>query len=217
LNPPLHRPALRLALTLAGVVVLCLAFGWWQNRGDRLGGPISTAKVLWLASAIGCFFVIPAVWWRDAALSAPFRRLALFFLAGFVARAMIEAPVLVLTAAWRCWHGLAHDAVMLAWLIVGGWSLPPAGNEIERCGRRGVPIVAVALVCEMVNAWLFQSVARPQDGVYFAGEDSRFVLINRLTWLELAVLWPALVLWIARYAWSPRLKSTSSGEAEAWL
>jgi hypothetical protein len=201
---------------VAGVVTLCLVFGWWQNQEVRLGGAISTAKSLWLATALGCFFVIPWTWWRDPALGASFRRLAGVFLAGFLGRALIEAPVLVFSNAWRCWHGMAHDAIMLGWIAVAGWRLPPPADGIESAARRGLPLVGVAIVFEMLNAWLFQGVARPQEGVYFASHDARFALINRLTWMELALLWPLLVFWVLQYALSPRVKQAPAGEG-AWI
>ena len=198
-------------------MAVCLGFGWWQNQAARTGGPISIAKMLWLGTAIGCFYVIPWVWWRDTALSAGFRRVAFVFLAGFAVRAVIEMPLLVWTTAWRCWHGLVHDALMLGWLAAGAGFLAPAAIETERSARRGLPLVGAAVVCEMVNAWLFQNVARPQDGVYFASEDSRFAVINRVTWTELALLWPALGFWILRYAWSPRIKNPPPAEAPSFL
>lgn len=212
----LHFPAVRLAILLVIVVVLCAGFGWWQNQAERLGGPISLAKCLWLATALGCFFVIPWALWHDRSLGAPLRRLAGWFFAGFLVRAAVEVPVLLLSGAWRCWHGLLHDAVMLGWLLVAGLRLPGHASATEAAARRVLPLLGAALIFEMLNAWLFQEVGRPQDGEYFAAPTERFHLINRLTWIEVVLLWPLLAFWIVRYAWSTNLKAPPA-EPGTWI
>ena len=79
-----------------------------------------------------------------------------------------------------------------------------------------LPLLGAALVFEMLNAWLFQEVARPQDGEYFAAPTGRFQFINRLTWIEIGLLWPLLALWIVRYASSANMKAPPE-EPGTWI
>lgn len=175
---------------------LCVGFGVWQNSHGDVGGDISPAKVLWLWMAIGCFLVIPACLWRDARLSGAGRRLWGVFFLGFAARVAIELPMLAFTRAWRCEHGIAHDAVMLLWLGCGVVKVP----RQDRVTRTFAALVSLALVAEMLNAFLFSQAADPAQGVYFASEAEAFSTIIRITWIELAILFPLLVyaVWVHR-------------------
>jgi hypothetical protein len=175
---------------------LCVGFGVWQNTHGGVGGDISPAKVLWLWMAIGCFLVIPACLWGDARLSGAARRLWGVFFLGFAVRVAIEMPMLAFSRAWRCEYGIAHDAVMLLWLGRGLFGLPRA----DRVTRTFAVLVSLALVAEMLNAFLFSQAADPAQGVYFASKAQAFATINRITWIELAILLPLLVYgaWVHR-------------------
>lgn len=186
----------RLGIATAMLWLLCASFGWWQNAGARAGGPISTAKVLWLFLTLTHFFLAPFWLWRDRSLPPAWRRLWAFFFAGFIIRGVIEIPLLLWTRAWRCGHGIAHDAVMLAVLIVQARKTP--ANEHEEL-RFFAWLAGLALVFEALNAWLFSRIGNPEAGIYFASSEDRFRTINLVTWGEIAILFPLFLSWLVRY------------------
>ncbi len=177
----------RLPYFLLLLVLACLGFRWWQNARGGLGGEISLAKSLWLATALAHFYLIPATLAADRRLPAAARRVYRLFLGGFVLRAAVELPVMIFTHAWRCGYGLAHNAAMLALLWLTG------GGGIYRW------LLTLALLAESLNAWLFSRAADPAAGTYFAGDSAAFRSINLITWAELAVLTPLLAAWLVRY------------------
>lgn len=191
----MHRASNTLIFTLITVLVLCAAFGMWQNTQGGVGGAISVAKVIWLWLAISCFLIIPACLWRDGRRSRAGRRLWGWFVAGFALRAMIELPLLAFTQAWRCGYGIAHDAVMILWLCCGFFTVP----RDDRVTITFAMLVSGALSAEMLNARLFSMVADPSRGVYFASHAPVFTSINRITWGEIAVLLPSLAVCVWRH------------------
>jgi hypothetical protein len=119
-------------------------------------------------------------------LSARNRRVYRIFFAGFILRAIIELPVMVFTNGWRCGYGIGHNVLMLTLLWLAG------GGGIYRW------LLSLVLVAESLNAWLFAQAADPRAGTYFAGDSTAFNSINRITWIELAVLTPLLIAWLVR-------------------
>jgi hypothetical protein len=186
------------------ILMLCLLFGWRQNHQAQLGGDISLAKVLWLNLALSCFFVIPAALWREEKLSRPLRLLYGLFFGSFVLRALIEAPMLYVWQNWRCAYGITHDAVMILVLIVALLPRVQPSDKMLLSARRFGWLLIVVLICEALNAWLFSRVADPLHGIYFAADSIEFLPINRITWIEVATLYPALLYWVLhhpREAW----------------
>lgn len=179
-----------LPIVVFTVFLLCMGFYEWQNHDGRVGGGISLAKALWLATALVNLFVIPAWLWRDAKLSLTERRRYGVFFAGFVLRAFIEMPLLLFTHQWRCWHGIAHNVIMLVLL----WGMP-RGNRIHKFDG----LLTLVLLAETLNAWMFSKVGSPQIGIYFASASPTFAHINAITWIELTILIPMLVFWLKRY------------------
>lgn len=197
-KPDARSPAPLLAVVIGALLVLCAGFGWWQNHYGRIGGMISPAKVLWLFTALTYFFVVPG-WLRgDGALSGPARRLYRVFFAGYVVRGLIEMPMLIWTHAWRVEHGMLHNAIMLSVTLYLRRSWRP-GVEADEPARQYLPWLMVAGLAETLNAWLFGRAGSPETGQYFANEDAAFVWINRITWVEICVLVPALIGWLIRY------------------
>ncbi len=188
---------MRICLLLT--LMLCLKFGWWQNHHAQLGGDISLAKVLWLNLALSCFFIIPAALWREKNLARPLRVLFGLFFASFVLRAFIEAPMLYLWQNWRCAYGITHDAVVMLVLIVVLLPKVQISDKMFLSARRFGRLLIVVLICEALNAWLFSRVADPLHGIYFAADSIEFRSINLITWIEVAALYPALLLWVLRH------------------
>ena len=173
---------MRYALSIT--LISCMAFGWWQNHHASVGGAISIAKVLWLSLALSSFFVVPAFLARDKRLPHSARLSFGVFLLGFILRAAIEAPMLYFWQNWRCAYGITHDALM---------ALPLLGAlKTGKLGMRFAVLLLAVLTGEMLNAWLFSTVADPLRGIYFAADSPEFQLINRITWAEVVVLYPWL-------------------------
>jgi hypothetical protein len=178
----------------------CLGFGWWQNHGASIGGAISLAKILWLNLALACFFLIPAVLWRDPRAGDRTRLVYGLFLGSFLLRALIEAPMLYVWQNWRCGYGITHDLVMIV-LIIAGISPPRFATfpDSDASARRFGFLLLITLACEALNAWLFSRVADPRQGIYFASTEAGFATINRITWMEISLLYPAIVWWAWRH------------------
>jgi len=187
----------KLVIAAAVLFAACAAFGWWQNLTPRIGGNISAAKTGWLFLALVHFVVVPAWLWRDDSLPAAVRRVWGWFCAGYVLRGAVELPLLAFTRAWRTWHGITHNAVMLLLLLVMHTRL---STGARRSTHGFVFLAVAALVFESVNAWLFGRTGSAEQGIYFAGDEAMFAFINVVTWMEIAVLLPALVWWLHRYA-----------------
>lgn len=193
--------ATRLGFATATLLVLCACFGWWQSGEGRVGGPMSAAKVLWLFLALTHFYLAPFWLWKDRGLSQSWQRLWGIFFAGFLLRAVIEIPMLVFTRAWRCEHGIAHDAVMLVVLVMLARKIPA---DEHREIRPFAWLAGLALVFEALNAWMFSQVGNPEAGIYFASSDDRFRVINWITWGEVAILFPLYLRWLIQYIRSSR-------------
>lgn len=179
-----------LPVSFLTVFLLCLVFYWWQNQYGVVGGEISLAKALWLATALVSMFLIPAWLWRDVRLSSSERvRYGVFF-GGYVLRAAIEMPLLLFTHEWRCWHGIAHNATMLTLL----WLMRRGKND-----AKFDVLLTLVLLAESLNAWMFSEVGSPQTGIYFADASLAFARINTITWIELSILIPLLILWLRSY------------------
>jgi hypothetical protein len=178
------------------LLMLCVCFGWWQSGAGRTGGPMSPAKVLWLFLAITHFYLVPFWLWRDRSLSPGWRRVWGVFFMGFMVRAVIELPLLLLTRIWRCEHGIAHDGLMLGALALLSLKIP-SGERHDI--RHFAWLAGLALLFEALNAWMFGQMGNPEAGIYFASSDARFRTINLITWAEILVLFPLLVHWLIRY------------------
>jgi hypothetical protein len=190
-----------LLIVLSLLLVGCMAFGWVQNHSDAVGGAISLPKILWLNLAIASFLVIPAFVWWDERIHGSVRLLYGWFLAGFAVRAVIELPIIYFTHAWRCAYGISHDLVMMV-LVIVLWRNARnrlRQNEATRVAGAFVPLLLVVLSCEMLNAWLFSQVADPQTGIYYANTSDTFRMINVVTWLEVATLYPVLGYWLKKW------------------
>ncbi len=181
---------LRLQPAIAVLMVADLGFFIWQNQHGSLGGGISLPKALWLVTALVSLYLIPGWLAWDQHLSPAERKRYTVFFYGFMIRAVIELPIIMLTREWRCWHGILHNMIMLGLL----WILRPGADS-----PRYDVLLTLVLLAESLNAWLFTTAGDPSAGIYFADATARFAQINLITWTELAILGPLLGLWIWNY------------------
>lgn len=170
------------ALWTAGCFAATTAlFGWRQNRGGVVGGPISLPKVLWLNLTLTVFFGIPAVLWRDAGASPGMRALWGWLLLSFVLRGVVELYLIYVTIGWKCVYGISHDLFQLALALALRAALPEAAPSDARA-EAFFWLYAAVLLVEAGMAKAFSRLADPKTGIYFASDDDRFNRVNRASW-----------------------------------
>jgi hypothetical protein len=183
----------RATLAIVAVTAASFAFGWVQNRFHPVGGPISFAKILWLNFALLMFYVVPFWLWRDESLEPRIRSISGWVLLSFALRAPIELAIIYGTRLWRCEFGIAHDLFTLLLVFYLTWRRRATGEARKATvASIFVPLLQVTLLVEMFMAWEFHKVASPADGTYFAAATAQFCLVNRASWIAVAVLYPAL-------------------------
>ncbi|HEY7767331.1 hypothetical protein, partial [Longimicrobium sp.] len=167
-----------------GVTAAVFAFARKQNRGKRVGGPISLPKTLWLNYTLVSWFVIPGALLRRHDLSPGARAALQAHLMSFVARGSAEMWLLYRTHSWRVAYGVGHDALDLA-LITVALGRGGRGGPADGIARRHLDAIRATLLFEMAFASLFHfaidGATKGEDGIYFASNEPRFRRINALT------------------------------------
>jgi hypothetical protein len=167
-----------------GVTAAVFAFARKQNRGDRVGGPISLPKTLWLNYTLISWFIVPAALLRRDDLSPGARAALQAHLMSFVARGSAEMWLLYRTHSWRVAYGVGHDALDLA-LITAALRLRGRGGVADGIARRHLDAIRATLLFEMAFASLFHLAidgrTKGEDGIYFASDEPQFRRINALT------------------------------------
>ena len=171
-------------LAAGGVTAAVLAFARKQNRGERVGGPMSLPKTLWLNYTLLSWFVVPAALLRREGLSRGTRAALTAHLLSFTIRGAAEMWMLYRTHSWRVAYGVGHDALDFA-LISALLRRSVRGEGADGVARRHLDDLRATLVAEMVFASLFhRAVAgktQGQDGIYFASDEPHFRQINLMT------------------------------------
>lgn len=181
---------------VAAVTATTAAFGWVQNRGALIGGPISKAKVLWLNFTLIMFFVLPLFLWQNVRLEPAVSALfgTVFFL--FVARAVAEIYLIYVTIGWKCAYGIAHDWLVIVLVAALRLRLPETAGEADVRAVGLASFLQGALAVESYMAWAFSRVASPAEGIYFASDDEKFRGINQATWAAVAAGHALLGAWL---------------------
>src|SRR5688572_5041733 len=96
----LRSQRLGLTIMLSALAALCVLFYTWQNSGQRIGGPISVPKILWLGYALAAWFVMPFFLWRDGRLAARVRQMYGFFWLLWLLRGAAELVLLFVFQHW---------------------------------------------------------------------------------------------------------------------
>lgn len=181
------------------VFLLVLAFAFFQNRLGLTGGPISTAKTLWLSYALQIFLVVPSCLWRCGTYSAAVRRIFGAVFLSFAIRGAIELYILYFTRAWECIYGITHDLFTFALAVILLQKVSNASTP-DRRALRFVPVLLCTLIVECFMAWQFSQLASPNDGIYFAADTEHFRRVNLWSWIAAGIGYPTLLwfLWITR-------------------
>ena len=170
---------LRSLVPLLLTTACTLGFARGQNRGIRVGGKMSRAKVLWLNHALLTFFVVPALLLRDRSLGRHTRRVLRAHLGSFVGRGLVELWMLYRTRSWRVAYGVGHDLAHLGLLRM------LRAERGDATARRHLRLIQGSLVAEVIFATLFHRAVKGKthgrDAIYFASTDPQFRRIKLLT------------------------------------
>lgn len=182
------------------LLVTSLIFLLLQNSTHAVGGHISLPKALWLDWTLTTFYVVPFFFWKNPSLSPATRSLFGWLLLSFLLRGVAELVVIYATHDWRCLYGISHNALTLVLAAFLFFQVPRQLLTADRRAFGFLLIYVTTLIFESINAWQFSLLANPANGVYFAADTPHFAFVNRLTWVELACLWPPFCwfLWVTR-------------------
>lgn len=210
IEPKADRKPQRRKLGLLGALVAlgaaAVVFYRRQNRPEQLGGPMSLAKILWLNYALAAWYLVP--WWflRSGKLSWGVRRAYAAHLASFAARGAAELWMLYVTVSWKPPYGIGHDLFTLGLIT----TQLRGDRERDATARPFLNSIRVALVVEVLFAWLFYRASQRESGIYFASNDPTYQRINRLTWVAVVAAYTdlGLTLWRERDALFPLATET---------
>ena len=196
---------LTLLYALVALLVGAFAFRYGQNVAGHIGGPISWAKLAWLTYTLAAWFLVSFFFWRSGQVAPARRRAFGWHLASFSVRGLLELWLIYVAVAWIPPYGMTHDLFDIVLITTLARGAGPALNAADRAAAHFLTSIRVGLCCEIVFAWLFHQAADARTGVYFAADDPRWALINRLTLAVVVVAWPDLlrVLWTGRDALFP--------------
>ena len=194
---------------IVGIAALTALFGWRQNQGSAVGGPISVAKTFWLGYALVMFYVVPLFLWRDGALDPHVRRIFGWVAASFAVRAVVELWVIYFTRGWRCEYGMAHDVLTLLLIVALRRDARGLPDERSRDALALATLLQLTLVIEAFMAWSFSKLASPAEGIYFAADTDHFAFVNRASFLAVGVGAPLVTYLVARLGKGRGMRTSS--------
>ena len=184
----MERHAVKIALALSAIVLVlaALLFQRRQNRAAATGGRISRAKLIWLFFAVYAWFIVPPL-----LIAGGVKNTALLaFTSWMWIRGAAELYLLYVVKRWKPPIGIAHDLSCIA---------------ILACGPRTTydTFLIATLVAEIVYAFLFYKAVEGRTtgatGVWFADDDPRFLLINRLTATGNIIFIAAMLVFLSQW------------------
>jgi hypothetical protein len=187
-----------LVSSIAALSAASAVFAWRQNHLAVVGGPISTAKTLWLNYMLIAMYVVPFFLWREKTLAPATRSLFGWLFASFAMRAPIELWIIFFTRGWRCGYGITHDLLTVGLLAYLRWRMNPELARRESAALGVATLLQITLFVEMFMAWEFSKLASPAEGVYFAADTPHFRLVNSASWIAVAIGYPALLYLLSR-------------------
>jgi uncharacterized membrane protein len=205
---------LLLALVLFPLLPVGLgaAFRARQNKGNIVGGDISWPKSLWLAYTVATWFVLPLFLLGVAHLSnstpslpSPLPTTLLVAILGHLASWWIRGPLeLFMIYKWFNWsprYGIAHDLAHVAFLIlviaaaflssdISLWFASP----VTSIAALFVFVTVFTTLAETLFAFLFlHERTKGEDLLYFASDEPRWLMINRITTVVVALSYAHLL------------------------
>ncbi len=194
--------AVEISVLLFPIFVLGLgaAFRARQNKGDIVGGDISWPKSLWLAYTVMTWFVLPALLIALVGMNQTNRSTVSIWpttlvmaLKGHLLSWWLRGPLeLMMIYKWFNWsprYGIAHDLGHAAFLLltiatafftgeIAGWTVTPLTATVALY----IFVTFFMTMAEALFALLFLNERRKgEDLLYFASDDPRWQMINRIT------------------------------------
>ena len=213
--------------SLGALALVAIVFFQRQNAGLQPGGEISLPKMLWLAYAIGAWFVVPPFLAWDARLGQGSRRVFRVFWISMLVRGLVELGCMYGLGWWHPLAGIAHDLFSIGLLLALRRRAGAPRSLRELRARRFSGSLVFGLLAETTFAVMFLQSGVHASGTWFAAGDASWTLANGLTWLVLAVVLPDLGyalrgLWHAREvretpAWCARARLAAVGVASGLL
>ncbi len=212
----MNKSKLRLILiaSLSLLAAAAVVFYHRQNSGAQIGGGISVAKSLWLAYAIGAWFILPPILMCDQRIDRSIRRIYRWFWIAMVVRGVVELLMLYLVVHWNPWYGISHDLFclgLIVWLRTAGYDGLPRPSKKDASGstaledRRTEPgtnrlalalssILCISLIAETCFAAMFMQTRAHEQGIYFASADPSWNYINFITWIVVAFVYTTTIV-----------------------
>jgi hypothetical protein len=187
-----------LVSSIAALSAASAVFAWRQNHLAVVGGPISTAKTLWLNYMLIAMYIVPFFLWREKTLAPATRSLFGWLFASFALRAPIELWIIFFTRGWRCAYGITHDLLTFGLLAILRWRMSPELARRDSAALRVLTLQQITLFVEMFMAWEFSKLASPAEGIYFAADTQHFRFVNLASWIAVAIGYPALLYLLSR-------------------
>lgn len=150
-----------------------------QNKGDIVGGDISTPKSLWLVFAIGAWFFYPFLFYLTE-LNNDLKMVLNFHLISIWLRGIIELVMIYKLFNWSPRYGIAHNTFhFLGVLILFLMSIKTF--QINAFSIF-ILLILVSFIFENLFAYLFFKVrGEEKHKVYFANDGPEWTFINKVT------------------------------------
>lgn len=208
----IHGPVTLAALGL--LYATGVAYYFQQNVPGRLGGPITLENALWLTYALATWFVLPCAFWLNVRVPQVLRRLYGLFFLGFMLRGVGELYLMYGPKTWVPPIGIGHDFVMILALTALRWlwreELAALQEPVARRMRWFLSVLVIALMCEMLFAWMFYvAVEFRTDFLWFADYSPRFAVLNPLMRVAVVGVHLDLVLMLLTFYWPRALERLS--------
>ncbi|MES2964630.1 MAG: hypothetical protein V4760_12120 [Bdellovibrionota bacterium] len=177
-----------LALWVLPIAAAAVHFHRKQNSSKAwTGGPISWPKAYWLAFTLSTWFFFPLVALAHPSFPEAFRYAMIFHLASWWLRGILEGIMIYRWKNWTPNYGISHDAFHVIGFAALCYSGSAMWGELDRFGifiASFSVLIVYSTVIEGVFAYLFKATRtkeEEEENVYFASDDPKWRLINRIT------------------------------------
>ncbi|MEO7650342.1 MAG: hypothetical protein ABIZ80_07725 [Bryobacteraceae bacterium] len=159
-----------------------MAFAFLQNTLAATGGAIAWSKLIWLACAILCWYLLPAWILQDRRLGSPMRKVHAIFYASMLLRGIIELWMIYGPKIWHPHYGATHD-VLTAAIVAGLTIRAKDGNSVDPILRVHAFALSLMLVAETGFGLYFAAnfLTQGEGALYFVPADGRHDAILRAT------------------------------------
>ena len=199
----LNNRKLRLVLLLSLFLIMLSAgvFFYLQNDNMIVGGNIALVKLLWLATVIFCWYVMPILLLLDSRLSKLEVKICYLLLVNMLLRAIVELFMMYVSKNWDPIYGISHDVASLLLLIIIMVNYRrPKGAKYESSQLTFFLMAYILiLVFESVFASYILSLQRPDEIIYYVPKLAEHQAILQLTWLGFAICNLSLAVFIKKW------------------